>query len=385
LSGTASPLFWLALMAAAGWLTAGLQVGFGARRIRFLRDEPPSRTRPRVSVVVAARDERKSVRASLASLLAQRLVELDVVAVDDRSADGTGAILAELAAADPRLLSLHVTALPDGWLGKNHALHRGAAIASGEWLLFTDADVAFAPEAVAKAIGYAERRGIEHLAVTPELRMPGLLADLFGGTFVLFFTRYASPWKARDPRSRNFIGIGAFNLVRSEAYREIGGHSRIALRPDDDMKLGKLLKAGGFRQDVVYGRGEVAVEWYASLRAAVAGLEKNAFAGVGYSLAAATGSCLAVLVGIVLPFAALMLTSGVTLALNLVAVGAMLALYVQSTRSSGANPLLAPAFPLGALFVCWGLARSAALAVGRGEIRWRGTAYRLDALRRNRV
>ena len=305
--------------------------------------------------------------------------------MDDRSSDGTGAILDRMAAEHPRLRVIHLSTLPAGWLGKNHALARGAAVATGEWLLFTDADVVLHSETLARAAGFVTRERLDHLAVAPELSMPSALLDLFAGTFALFFAQYAQPWKARDPKSPRHIGIGAFNFVRASAYRAAGGHEPIAMRPDDDLKLGKLLKLHGFRQDLLFGRGMISVQWYGSLGEAVRGLEKNAFAGVDYSVAAVVTSALALLVLCVWPFAALLLTSGTTRLLNAGTVAVILALYAGSTRASGSNPLLGIGFPFGTLLFIYIVVRAAWLALRNDGIDWRGTHYPLSELRANRI
>jgi len=379
--------FSLALVTLASWVIGGFQVAIGSRKIPYLKDVEPAMPggEDRVSIVVAARNEAVTIEAAARSLLLQRGIDHEVVFVNDRSEDGTGSLLDGLASGDGRVRVHHVRELPSGWLGKNHALHEGSALAGGDWLLFTDADIVLGPDAVRRAVSYAEEKGLDHVAVMPELRMPGALSDVFAGTFAFLFARFATPWRVPDPADRSHIGIGAFNLVRSDAYRSVGGHQRIALRPDDDMMLGKILKQGGFHQEGMYGRGEVQVEWYGSIGEAIRGLEKNAFAGLGYSVAVVISACTALLVTGVWPYAALFLTSGAVLAMNAATVGVMTFLYVASTRASGSSPWYAPALPLGIMFFCYAVVRSATLALVRGEIRWRGTAYSLDELRRNRV
>ena len=160
------------------------------------------------------------------------------------------------------------------------------------------------PPVLSRAVSYLLEQEVDHLAVTPVLEMPGLFLDMFGASFILFFCMFARPWKARDPKSSCHIGIGAFNLVRASAYWKVGGHRRIALRPDDDMKLGKILKLGGFRQESAYGGGLLVVEWYATLGELIRGLEKNAFAGLGYSVVRTTAACLALAACGILPFLA---------------------------------------------------------------------------------
>ena len=381
-------LLLLAGVTAALWLFGGLEVALGSRRIGYLRDVragPSPESIPRVCVVVAARNEAASVGECVGSLLGQRGIEIGVIAADDRSEDATGEVLDRLAAGDDRLRVVRIEVLPPGWLGKNHALHHAAALATQEWLLFTDADVHFEPRAVARAVDYATFHRLDHLAITPELNMPTLTTNVFAGVFVVLFARYATPWKARNPQSRSHVGIGAFNLLRTACYRELGGHSRIRLRPDDDMMLGRMVKEAGLRQDMLYGTGELSVRWYGSVREAIRGLEKNAFAGMHYSLVAVVAACLCMLLFGAWPWVAILFTDGLAQGLNAAAVVAMAGLYVQSTRSSGASPWLAPAIPVAFCILSWAVIRSAALALLRGEIRWRGTAYPLDELRRQRL
>lgn len=370
------------LLVSAGALFSAL----GNRSLPWLAKLPrAAEPLPPVSVVIAARNEEAGIRAGVASVLAQEYAPLEVIAVNDRSTDATGQLLAELASADHRLRVISVDQLPAGWLGKNHALDTGAAAACGELLLFTDADVVLQPSSLARAVGLLQRAELDHLTVVPELDARGWLLDLFVGTFATLFAQFSRPWRAADPEAKEAVGLGAFNLIRADAYREIGGHSRIKLRPDDDMMLGKLVKLGGLSQAVAVGRGMVGVEWYGTLGAAVRGLEKNAFAGFGYSVTKFLAGIVLLLLLNVWPFIAVATTSGATLAVNSVVVVLLAAGYVASTRVSGLNPWYAPAYPLGVLLVTWAMARSVALALSRGGIQWRDTFYPLEELRENRL
>jgi cellulose synthase/poly-beta-1,6-N-acetylglucosamine synthase-like glycosyltransferase len=208
---------------------------------------------PFVSVVVAARDEREAVEAALRSLLEQDYPgRLEVIAVDDRSTDGTGDIMAGLAAGrSGRLRHLRVDGLPEGWLGKNHALWVGAGEAEGGWLLFTDADVRFGPDCVELAVRHAVNEGLDHLALAPELVSRGTALKSFVAAFVLAFEVTQRPWRVSDSDAKESVGVGAFNLVRREAYEGAGTHEAVRMRPDDDLRLGRALKEAGFRQAVL--------------------------------------------------------------------------------------------------------------------------------------
>src|SRR3954452_13253827 len=121
----------------------------------------------RCSIIVAARDEESRIEGTIRHLLALRDVDAEFIVVDDRSVDGTPEILRRLAAEDSRLQIKRVDSLPEGWLGKCHACHVGASAATGEWLLFTDADCWLKPDVLARALRLAQREGAEHLTLTP--------------------------------------------------------------------------------------------------------------------------------------------------------------------------------------------------------------------------
>ena len=388
--GTTGPVtypFWFALVAFLITAAGAAEIAIGSRRIPYLRDVvplPPGEL-PAVTLVIAARNEAAAIGPALQALLLQTGISLKIVVVNDRSDDATGEIARQIARSDPRVHVIDKEDLPEGWLGKNHALQRGATEVTSHWLLFTDGDVMMSPTAVARAVSYAERENLDMLAIAPELRMPTPLANLFAGTFVILFYQYAKPWLARRRGSRRHVGVGAFNLIRTSAYREVGGHSRIALRPDDDMALGKIVKLSGFAQDALHGTGEVIVTWYGSLREATIGLEKNAFTGLKYSLTMVAAACLAILIFGVGPWVAVLLTTGPTRLLCLGCILLSIGLYIDSTRSSGADPRVAPAFPIALILFCYIVIRAALLAVTRREVRWRGRGYPLEQLRRNRI
>jgi glycosyltransferase involved in cell wall biosynthesis len=338
-----------------------------------------------VTLVTAARDEAQGIEAAARSLLAQDYPALEFVMVNDRSTDRTGAILDGLAARDSRVRVVHVGELPPGWLGKNHALARGAAVARGEWLLFADADIVMDRTTIARAMQFAERRGLDHLTLLPELVMPGLLLKAFVSAFVIWLAAYLRPWKARDPGSRHFVGVGAFNLVRASRYAAAGGHQPIRLRPDDDLKLGKILKRSGARQDLVFGRGLVSVEWYHSLGQAIDGLMKNSFAVVEYNPVLMAGGAAGYLLIGLGPLAAAVGGDGVVQVFGAAAAGFLLVTHLRGAREAGAPLRAALLYPVASVILAWIVVRALALNLWQGGITWRGTFYPLSELRKNRV
>ena len=360
---------------------------WGDRRIGRLSDVPPGPlvATPRISVIVAARNEERNIEAAVTSLLNQDYADYELLVVDDRSTDSTGAILDRVAQRESRLKVLHLTELPPGWLGKNHALDVGARQATGDFLLFTDADVVLDPTTLRRAMVHVQRTDADHLAVSPDVEMPTLLLESLVVVFIHLFFIYIRPWKVDDPQSPAFIGVGAFNLLKRDVYTAVGTMRAIAMRPDDDVKLGKLIKRQGFRQRFLAGRGLVRVPWYASFREMMIGLEKNLFAGVDYSLAISVAGTSFFLFVYLWPFVSLLFLPG---SAWWMALSAALVLLWQALRTACATDCSrwsVALFPLAVVlfvFVQW---RAITLTYIRNGIRWRDTHYPLAELRANKV
>lgn len=239
---------------------------------------------PLLSIVIPAKNEGETVEQGLRSLLQANYPVLELIAIDDRSTDETGAIMERLAQTDARLRVLHISELPQGWLGKNHAMQRGADLARGEYILFTDGDVLTAPETLRQAIRVMLHDRLDHLTLYPQMILhsagESALACFFGFMFLLG----TSSWNVATGNRRSYAGIGAFNLVRADPYRRTGGHETLRLEVLDDVRLGQLIKDAGGRSQLLIGLEGVRVRWQASLWEMIRGLEKNAFASVGYSL-----------------------------------------------------------------------------------------------------
>ena len=377
------------VLLSAAWWAAALGWFRGTGRVPVLaklreRGETPG-AYPSVSVVVAARDEEEALGATVRSLLDQDYPgRLEVVAVDDRSDDGTGDVLAEMKAhATGRLKHLRVDELPAGWLGKNHALWLGARAAEGGWLLFTDADVRFEPGAVGRAVRYALNEGLDHLTLSPEIFSRAAALRSFVAAFVLVFEVTQRPWRAADPAAREAVGVGAFNLVRRDAYARAGTHAAIPMRPDDDMRLARLLKEAGFRQGVAYGAGLVRVEWHETLSGAVRGLEKSMFPGVDYRLSVALLGSLGLFATNVLPFLRALFARRPSSRLLFGADMALVfAMYARGRRRSGVPAYYALLHPFGAAVLIFAMVRSAYKVLAAGGIEWRGTFYPLEELKK---
>jgi len=333
---------------------------------------------PRVTAVVPARDEAERIGETVGRLLGSRDVDLDVVVVDDRSSDATGAIVAQLAQRDARVRLVRVDVLPVGWLGKPHACQRGGEIARAEWILFTDGDVHLASDVIARAIAAARREQAQHVVLAPGVETATLPARAGLAAFSLGLI---GPM-ARANRDERFgwIGIGAFNLVEADAWRAIGGHARIKYEVVDDMKLGLLLRRGGFRTRAFLASRDLTAAWGRSVREILRLLEKNQFAFFGYRT-------LATVVFVVVA-AALWIAGPLGFArggaIGWFAGGAWLSSAMPAAWlavRSGERWTFALLTPLGFPLILATVVRSTWTTLRRGGVRWRGTLYPLAALR----
>jgi len=340
---------------------------------------------PRVSIVVAARNEERNIEEGIRSLLALDYPDLQITVVNDRSTDGTAAILARVAAEEPRLNVVEIDQLPSGWLGKNNALHVGAFRSDGEWLLFTDADVIFASDTLRKGVAFAEEERLDHLTATPRVVTPSFWLRAFVPVFSMCFVLYVKAWAVRSKDKSAFVGIGAFNLVRASAYRAIGGHEKLRLRPDDDVKLGKVLKDAGFQPDFVIASEHLAVEWYTGVSELIRGLEKNTFAGADYRKGLVLFAIAMLMIVYVLPFVAMFLAPWPANLLFAIAAAIYVVFAGRACRSNGQPSALGILFPVGVVLFAGIQLRTMILNLWQGGIRWRDTFYPLDELRENVV
>ncbi|MGE0201624.1 MAG: glycosyltransferase family 2 protein [Candidatus Melainabacteria bacterium] len=341
----------------------------------------PARELPALSVIAAACNEAAGIEAALQSLLHQDYPHFEIIIVNDRSTDETGAILQRMSLAHPQLKVITVESLPAGWLGKNHALWQAAKVATGEFLLFTDADIVFSRDALTRSVSYAIREQADHLAVFMGMVSHGLLFDAFLAFFVFSFNVKYAPWLASNPNKTNYIGIGGYNLVRRSAYEAIGTHEAIRMQVADDMKLGQRIKQAGLCQRFLFGTGTVVVDWYQTPMEAIRGLEKNAFLGSEESPVFLVLFCLITIGIILLPYALIWMPPGM---ISLTAGICVLVQWVFATlciRGSGLHPLAGVGFPFGMLIMMIAILRSVWFTLRRGGIVWRGTFYPLKDLR----
>jgi glycosyltransferase involved in cell wall biosynthesis len=381
---------------ALAWVATIVDMAIGMLSVPDLANIEPlaGADLPRVSIVFSARDEAEKLPAALASFLAVDYPNLEVVAVNDRSEDATRGILDAAAARDSRLTVVHIKDLPAGWLGKTHGLQTAFERSTGEWIIFTDADVKFAPDLLRRVLALALRGRIDHLPLLgfSEVRSIGekILMTFFGMSFAMG----TKPWRAGKPGSRFYFGVGAFQMVRRSAYVAMGEHKRLAMEVVDDVKLGKLMQNAGFCSRPAMCGKSVSVYWHSGVAATIRGTEKNFFATCEYSLARAVGSVVGLFVGIEFPWIALVMIGYgwphgwlrvAAIAFAAVAIAIPLLMQIAVAVSFEISPLYALTQPLGGILVGWMILRSTYVTLKNGGVSWRGTFYPLEELRRGMV
>ena len=343
---------------------------------------------PRVSIIVPACNEEDTIAETLRRLLSLDYENFEIIAVNDRSSDRTGEIMNKIA-ADPtthaRLRVIHIQALPEGWLGKTHAMWSAAQQASGDWLLFTDADVLFKPDSVRRAITYAEAQMADHMVLFPQMIMKRPGEKMMIAFFQTLFMFGHRPWKVADPRTKDHIGVGAFNLVRRSAYEAVGTYKALRMEVLDDMKLGKVIKNAGFRQRNVFGEDLISIRWAKGAMGVVRNLTKNFFAVLSFQWIRTVAAAIALAFLNLGPFVGVWLARGWARLPYGVALFAMLAIYIGMGLKSKIPPYYFFLHPLSTLLFVYTLIRSMVLTLWDDGVTWRGTKYPLDELRKGLV
>ncbi|HZQ69929.1 MAG TPA: glycosyltransferase [Terriglobales bacterium] len=385
-------LYWIAgLLLALAWFSRLLAAAIGMPKVANVAlpewDRSPAKL-PRLTIIVPARNEEESIAASVHQLLALDYPHYEVIAVNDRSTDRTGEILdriAEMPMAQGRLRVMHVDTLPTGWLGKTHAMWMAAQQASGEWLLFTDADVLFKPDSVRRVLAYAEKEFADHVVLFPRMimRRPGeRMMIAFFQTLFVFGHR---PWKVGDPKTKDHMGVGAFNLVRRSVYEAVGTYKALRFEVLDDMKLGKVVKTSGFAQRNVFGDDLISIHWAKGALGIVDNLTKNFFAIMSFQWPRAVASCVALLFLNLVPFLGVWLATGWAKLPYGIALLSMFAIYWGMSQRSSIPPYYFLLHPISTALFTYTMLRSMLLTLWQGGVVWRGTKYPLDELKRGMV
>jgi len=376
-------LFVIAFATFLGLFFSIIELVWGYRQIKNLKDEPllKDTQSPSLTIILSALNEEDVISDALISLIHLDYPSLEIIAINDRSTDKTPEILERMKQDEPRLRVYHILELPDGWLGKNHALEFAAQQAQGAWLLFTDADVKMKPDTIRRAMSYVLNHQLDHLTIFEHhIRKTFWLKILLLGHY-LTYSMVMKPWRIRYAWSKKSLGHGAFNLVNKKAYQACGGHQAIAMECMDDLKLGELIKRNGFRQDTVDGRDFIEKEWYKSLPDMIDGLKKNSFSYFKYRPLGTVLVMMAAFVFYVWPFFGLFL-SGALRDLNLMNIGLTLFIASYVAAYFRLDPKYAIFYPISICIVLYTVLNSLIFTYKNQGVIWRGTFYSIKNLKK---
>ncbi|MGA2391067.1 MAG: glycosyltransferase family 2 protein [Candidatus Sulfotelmatobacter sp.] len=407
--------YWIAgTILALAWFSRIVDAALGMPSVGDISRPEWGRTReaggsssPRVSIVVPARNEEADIEQSLIHLLELDYDNYEVIAVNDRSTDRTGKIMEHVAEthpsassgqtfsqrpkdvghphSSPTLRVLHHEELPAGWLGKTHAMWTATNQATGDWILFTDADVLFKPDSLRRAIVYAEAEHADHVVVFPQMIMKRPGEYMMIAFFQTMFTFGHRPWKVADPKTKDHMGVGAFNLIRRTAYDSIGTYKTLRMEVVDDMKLGKVVKNAGFAQRNVFGGDLISIRWANGAMGVVNNLTKNFFAVLSFQWPRTILSAFGLAFLNLMPFFGIWLAHGWARLPYAIALGSMFAIYIGMSRRSGVPMYYFLLHPVSATLFIYTLLLSMAHALWNDGIIWRGTRYPLEELRKGMV
>lgn len=349
--------------------------------------ETPQGT-PRISIIVPAKNEDPTIAGVLGSLLAMDYPNYEIIAIDDRSTDRTKTRMDEIAtspAAAGRLKIVHITELPPRWLGKTHAMWTAGQQATGDWLLFTDADVFFRSDTLRRAVAYAESEHADHLVVFPTLVMKTPGERMMIAFFQTLFAFGHRPWKVADPKSKDYMGVGAFNMIRRAAYEKIGTYQALRMEVLDDMKLGKVVKNAGFAQRNVFGDGLISIHWASGALGVINNFTKNFFAVMSFQSWRTIGSTIALLYLNLMPYVGLGLAQGWSSAGYALALFSIFLIYAGMSLRTKISPLYFLLHPVSTVLFNYALLRSMFVTLRDGGVTWRGTKYPLEELKKGLV
>jgi glycosyltransferase involved in cell wall biosynthesis len=365
------------------WISLAIYLSINRKKVRYLSGILKStlESQPSVVIVIAVRNEESSIETALRSVCSLTYSNYYVLVVNDRSTDKTATILKKMRSEFSSLQVMEIEELPKDWLGKNHALYKGYLSSTSEWLLFTDADVNFKADTLAKAVHYCISESLDHLTVLPQVESRSSLLNAVLGTFIMMLEVRQRPWKVRDSNSNASLGVGAFNLVKRSAYIKAGTHLAIALRPDDDLKLAQKIKESVAKSDVLYGEQQIWLEWYPSIKQFINGLMKNTFSIFNYRLVILlAGGVLPVFVFYVMPVTLIFFNDYTRFLLALTMASQYAIFY--SNRGVKSEWWHSFTVPVAGILMIYIMLRSAIMTLHNQGIFWRDSFYSLKDLKK---
>ncbi len=377
------------------WMWGHVEITAAKRALllRPAKDTTPETSAARVTVIVAAHDEAATIGRCLEHLLAQTYPDLQIIVANDRSRDDTGQIVRDIARTHTNVRCIDIPDLPDGWLGKTHALSVAAEHAGGDYLLFVDSDVSLHPATLATVMALVQRRALDFVSLWPKVIAVGFwertLLPACGNVLSLWF-------HSSRPASDDAVPVfanGQFLMIRRDAYEKIGGHAAVRDEMAEDVSLAKLASAAGLRRFLGLGRELLETRMYENLNQIVHGWTRIFIGALGarwkYIASAA-----ALVLGSLSPFIVLIALAAhvagggsvgtMVWAWLAAAIAHLVAMFTVNHRQTslsfegGAQPWVYPLAIVGTIVL---LLYCIAVSSGWGTIRWGNMRYRVAGSR----
>lgn len=381
-------LLWFALFV---WLLMAGIVVVSYVKIPFIRPHRGASIKdlPLISIILPAKDEEENIGACLQSLVNQDYHNFEIIVVDDRSTDRTLEIAKKFATSDPRIKVFHISDLPKGWTGKNHAISCGIPHAKGELLLFIDADTEHDPNCVTASVAHFEKNDLDAMSLEPYFAWTGFFQKLAFSVFTLITACLFPIFMVNRKGSNLALSNGQYILIKKDVYKKIGGHERIKGRILEDLALIENLKAGGFHYNLAVGTSVVTVKMYKDIASFWQGWSRILFLALKSNYLAAFLLYLVATVISIFPFVIPIIAIGTVimglplinsiLILDVVLLGIIIVTTGFVNMIFRLNPFYSLLHPLAIMAGMAIMGNSIWMALHKKEITWKGTTYRIDS------
>lgn len=380
------------------WIVYFILVIWNYHGIPKLLEKPPTnplQQPPFVSVIVPTRNEAYRIEKCIHSLKAQTYPQLEILIVDD-SSDNTVEIIKSIVGNDPRFMFIKQEKLPEGWIGKSHAMQQGSTQAKGDLLLFIDADTYHNPVLIERAVEYVLDHQIDLLSLVPHHVLVSFWENIIQPIPLGILPAISPLAKVNKPDSKVVVAFGPFMMIRRSVFDKVGGYETIKNSIADDASMAKLVKSSGYKIGLINAQTMMHIRMYENYKEIWEGWSKNIFLGLVQKreINSKIQRLLVVLGGASVIFGLMIFPLFVAIstlllmlilhapqwqtillfALFILLLGIVLQAFIQKTYRLG-NPLSAVLSPLGGLILIGIFLNSAKKTMSGAGVMWKGRTY----------
>ena len=352
---------------------------------------------PKVSIILPARNEEKFIGKCLESFVNQDYTNYEIMAIDDSSDDKTLEIIEKYAKKSDKVVPVKAAAKPDGWMGKNWACMEGFKRASGDLLLFTDADTVYSKKVLSLAVAHLLSEKLDVLTVIPRLLCLDNITKITLPMLSTFLHSRYSALNVNNPKKGIGYFFGSFYIIKKEIYEKIGTHEKVKHEIIEDGALGKITKESGFRLKMVRGEHLLDAVYSRSPQEMWNGLERLMVPLYHQNKSYAVGVFFAVLFILFIPIPFLIYslvfvspdiyTSFLALLISAIfSTGAIfIAAFMETKMGLNLNPIFGFFAPIGGLIVTCGFLSGVLQANKSSAVSWRGRRYSVKEFSQNYI